>query len=151
MIPYTSAVNEQYFKYSWHILMGFPQSCVEILDIVAITARCWDLCVAIINFGHSANSILWSGQKISLISVIDSVAVAVHVGRAPLALLLVKFSVERNRLLVIQRLEAVLVDRREVDEDVLAAIVGGDEAETLLAEELDFTGDPRLGLSVGPH
>src|SRR3954470_18499124 len=39
--------------------------------------------------------------------------------------------VERNTLILLQRLEALGLDRREVSEQIFAAFVRGDEAETL--------------------
>jgi len=90
-------------------------------------------------------------MAVSLVAVVvpaDPVAVAVDVRGPPLRPLVVVLRVERDRLLVVQALEAVLVDRREVDEDVLPAVVGGDEAEALLAEELDLPGDALLGLPL---
>src|SRR5207248_10939542 len=43
--------------------------------------------------------------------------------------------VELDALVVFEALVAVAADRREVDEDVLAAVVRSDEAEALLAVE----------------
>src|SRR4051794_5105015 len=48
--------------------------------------------------------------------------------------------VERHLLVFLQRLEAAALDRREVREEVLAAVVGRDEAEALgIVEPLDGT------------
>ena len=43
--------------------------------------------------------------------------------------------------LIVEALETLLVDRGEVDEDVLTPVIGGDEAEALLAEELHLSAE----------
>jgi hypothetical protein len=53
-------------------------------------------------------------------------------------LLIIKDTVVRDSLFLIQRLETLLVDGREVDEDILTPIIGGDEAEALVAEEFNL-------------
>ena len=73
------------------------------------------------------------------------VAVPRDVARAPLALPVVELLVVGDGLALVQDLEAVLVDGREVDEDVLAAVLGGDEPEPLVAEELDYGMGGRCG------
>ena len=47
------------------------------------------------------------------------------------------YLVVRDRLALVQALEAILVDRREMDEDVVGPVLGRDEPEPLVAEELD--------------
>jgi len=74
-----------------------------------------------------------------------TVAHASHVHGSRLLLLLVEVQVERDRLVVVQRLEAVLVDGGEVHEDFLAGAVGDDEAEALVGPELDLAGGGHLG------
>lgn len=70
-----------------------------------------------------------------------TIAVAGDVDGAGLALVGVEEVVEGHGLPVVQRLVAVGVDGREVDEDILATIGGRDEAESLVGvEELDGTG-----------
>jgi hypothetical protein len=55
-------------------------------------------------------------------------------------LLIIKDTVVRDSLFLIQRLEPLLVDGREVDEDILTPIIGGDEAKALVAEEFNLAG-----------
>ena len=70
-----------------------------------------------------------------------AVAVAVDVRGGGLALSVVPDHVEGDGLALVQRLEAVLLDRREMHKHVLAAIVGGDKPKTLLVvEELHGAG-----------
>jgi hypothetical protein len=54
-------------------------------------------------------------------------------------LLVVKLLVVGDSLSFVEALEAILVDLGKVNKDVLASVFRGDEAETLVAEELDGT------------
>ena len=67
----------------------------------------------------------------------SSVTVSGHVGGRPLLLNVVVLLVVSYSLAVVEALEALLVDGGEVDEDIVGAVGGGDEAEPLVAEELD--------------
>ena len=66
-----------------------------------------------------------------------TVTVSGYVRGRPLLLSIVKLLVECNSLTVIQRFEAVLLDLRVMDENIFRTIGRGDEAEALVAEELD--------------
>jgi hypothetical protein len=69
-----------------------------------------------------------------------SVALSIDVDRAPTFLLVVKLLIVGDSLVIVQALETVLVDGGKVHKDVLAAIVGCDEAVALFTEELDLSG-----------
>jgi len=77
-----------------------------------------------------------------------AVAHAGDVHGSRLLLLLVEVQVEVDRLVVVQRLEAVLVDGGEVHEDFLAGAVGDDEAEALVGPELNLTSLGHLWMSL---
>ena len=66
-----------------------------------------------------------------------TVTVASDVGRGSLAFLFIIDRIVIDSLAFVQRLEALLVDGGEVDEDVFTTISGGDEAESLLGEKFD--------------
>ncbi len=73
-------------------------------------------------FDHSMNT------SFSLLARL-TVALAGHVHGSPLALLLVEEGVEVHCLVLVQGLEAVLVDGREMHEQLLTAVIGADETE----------------------
>ena len=67
----------------------------------------------------------------------STVTVSNYVRGRPLLLSIVKLLLECNSLTFIQRFEAVLLDLRVMDENIFRTIHRGDEAEALVAEELD--------------
>ncbi len=66
-----------------------------------------------------------------------TIPISRHVGSAPLLFGVIELLVERHRLAFVEGLEALFVDGREVHEYVIAAVLRGDEAEALIAEEFD--------------
>jgi len=72
---------------------------------------------------------------------LDTIAVAGDVAGLVLLLLITPGEVVVDGLTLVQGAETLLVDDGLMNEDVLGAILGGDETETLLGvEELDGTG-----------
>jgi hypothetical protein len=76
----------------------------------------------------------------------SSVTVSDDVASGPLALLVIVLFFEGDSLALVQALESILLDGRKVDEDILTSIIGGDEPESLVREELYFTGQRHLDL-----
>eukprot|EP00579_Thalassiosira_antarctica_P031853 CAMPEP_0201991214 /NCGR_PEP_ID=MMETSP0905-20130828/57_1 /ASSEMBLY_ACC=CAM_ASM_000554 /TAXON_ID=420261 /ORGANISM="Thalassiosira antarctica, Strain CCMP982" /LENGTH=88 /DNA_ID=CAMNT_0048545545 /DNA_START=293 /DNA_END=556 /DNA_ORIENTATION=- len=66
-----------------------------------------------------------------------AITVSGNIGGGPLLLDIIELFVELDGLSLVQGLESLLVDGGEVDEDILASVLGGDETESLVGEELD--------------
>jgi len=75
---------------------------------------------------------------------LDAITVAGNVGGGVLLLLVVPLEVEGDGLALVQGAETLGIDGGLMDENILRAISGGDEAETLLGVE-KFDG------SLGSH
>jgi len=67
----------------------------------------------------------------------DTITVASDVLRRRLAFLFVIDGIVVHGLAFVEGFEALLVNSREMDEDVLRAIVRGDESESLVGKEFD--------------
>ena len=68
-----------------------------------------------------------------------SITLSSYVRRRPLLFGVVEVLVVRDSFAIVERLVAVLVDGTEMHKNIFASVVGGDEAEPLVTEELDFS------------
>lgn len=66
-----------------------------------------------------------------------TIPISGYIGGTPLLLGVVELLVEGDRLAFVEGLEAIAINGREVNEDILATVLGGDEAEALITEEFD--------------
>jgi hypothetical protein len=65
-----------------------------------------------------------------------AISVSSDVRGGPLLLGVIELLVKGDSLSFVEGLESVLVDGGKVDKDVFTTVFGGDEAETLVTEEL---------------
>ena len=78
--------------------------------------------------------------------IVVSITISINIGRAPLALDIIKLGIICDRLSLSQLLEPIGVDGREMNENIIFALgIGCDESESFLAEELDGPGYALLG------
>ena len=78
--------------------------------------------------------------------IVVSITISINIGRAPLALDIIKLGIICDRLSLSQLLEPIGVDGREMNENFIFALgIGCDESESFLAEELDGPGYALLG------
>ena len=68
-----------------------------------------------------------------------TITVSVHVGRGVLLLSIIPLLIKSHGLTIVQGLETLFLDLGEVDEDIFLTIITGDESESLIGKELNFT------------
>ena len=66
-----------------------------------------------------------------------TIPISSYIGGTPLLLGVVELLVEGDRLAFVEGLEAIAINGREVNEDILATVLGSNEAEALVTEEFD--------------
>ena len=103
---------------------NFSVSCIH--ATWSDTINCFQREGSWLQFGGGLPTLLVASLALSLGSRL-AVSLAGDVDGGGLSLLLVVLGVEPDGLTLVQGLEALGVDRGEVNEDVLAAVGGGDE------------------------